>query len=370
MSRIAWVVVVLALALALVMAVMRPHGDEGGAPEPTAVEAITGGVVPIFLFELSPGLADQPLPIPDDNPMSAEKILLGEWLFFDVRLSETKQMSCETCHVPEQGWADGRARSPKHDGSLNVRHTPSLYGAGFFPELYWDGRAQGLEAQVRAAWEGQMGARPARIAAELGQMSGYRGAFQEAFGGPPTADRIVNALATFVRTIHAGDTPWDRHPKDEAALDETEVGRGFRVFSKVAQCTLCHRPPVFTDTQFHNVGIGMAGETPHAGRAAYLAATAARVGAPAGADANAAFGAFKTPSLRGVTRHPPYFHDGRAETLEAAVDLILAGGVSNPALDEKLVARRLTPEQRASLLAFLAALAPDASVYLRPVLPY
>ena len=226
MLRIAWVVVVLALALALVMAVMRPHEDEGGAPEPTAAEVITGGVVPIFLFELPPGLADQPLPIPDDNPMLAEKILLGEWLFFDVRLSETKRMSCETCHVSEQGWADGLTRSPKHDGSLNVRHTPSLYGAGFFSELYWDGRAQGLEVQVRAVWEGQMGARPARIAAELGQMSGYRGAFQEAFGGPPTADRIVDALTTFIRTIHAGDTPWDRHPKDEAALDETEVGRG------------------------------------------------------------------------------------------------------------------------------------------------
>lgn len=125
MSRIAWVVVVLALALVLVMAVMRPHADEGGAPEPTAVEAITGGVVPIFLFELPPGLADQPLPIPADNPMSAEKIRLGEWLFFDVRLSGTKPMSCDTGHVPEQGWADGLTRSPKHDGSLNVRHTPS-----------------------------------------------------------------------------------------------------------------------------------------------------------------------------------------------------------------------------------------------------
>ena len=221
MSRTAWVVVVLALSLALVMAVMRPDPkDERFAPAETA-EAITGGVVPTFRFALPAGLTDQPLPIPDDNPVSAEKISLGEWLFFDIRLSGTKQMSCETCYVPELGWADGRALSPKHDGTLNVRHTPSLYGAGFFPELYWDGRAQGLEAQVRAAWEGQMGAGPDRIAADLRQLSGYRDAFQEVFGGPPTADRVVDALATFVRTIHAGDTPWDRHPKGAAALDET-----------------------------------------------------------------------------------------------------------------------------------------------------
>ena len=66
-----------------------------------------------------------------------------------------------------------------------------------------------------------MGAGPDRIAADLRQLSGYRDAFQEVFGGPPTADRVVDALATFVRTIHAGDTPWDRHPKGAAALDET-----------------------------------------------------------------------------------------------------------------------------------------------------
>ena len=58
-------------------------------------------MLPTFRFALPAGLTDQPLPIPDDNPASAEKISLGEWLFFDVRLSGTKQMSCETCHVPE-----------------------------------------------------------------------------------------------------------------------------------------------------------------------------------------------------------------------------------------------------------------------------
>ena len=141
------------------------------------------------------------------------------------------------------------------------------------------------------------------------------------------------------------------------------------MFSEVAECTLCHLPPVFTDTLFHNVGIGMEGETLDEGRAAYLSATGGRAGTPPSADSDAAFGAFKTPSLRGVAQHPPYFHDGWADTLEAAVDLMLAGGVPNPALDEKLVARPLTAEQRASLLAFLEALSPDRRAYPRPVLP-
>ena len=367
MTRIAWVVVVVALSLAVVLSVMR--SDEEATSAPVAVEEIVGGLLPAFAFVLPAGLTDQPMSVPDGNPISAERIGLGELLFFDARLSGTKQMSCETCHVPELGWADGLPVSPKHDGSLNVRHTPSLFGAGFFPELYWDGRAQGLEAQVLAAWEGQMGADPDRIAAELAEVAGYRELFEQAFDGLPTAERIVDALATFVRTIHAGDTAWDRQPKDAALLGTSEVGRGFTVFSEVAQCTLCHLPPVYSDYQFHNVGIGMDAAMPDEGRAAFLTAQAERTGTPVPDGAEAAFGAFKTPSMRGVARHPPYFHDGRVATLAEAVDLMLAGGVPNDALDEKLTARQLTPEQREALLRFLESLSPDASVYPRPTLP-
>jgi len=101
-------------------------------------------------FALPRGLQDQPMDVPADNPIVAGKINLGEQLFFDKRLSKTKQMSCETCHVPEKGWTDGLALSPKFDGSMNTRHSPTLYGVAFYPDLYWDGRAKGLEAQILA----------------------------------------------------------------------------------------------------------------------------------------------------------------------------------------------------------------------------
>ncbi|HAK53864.1 MAG: cytochrome c peroxidase [Vicinamibacterales bacterium] len=369
MSRIVWGLVLLGLTFALFEAARRPSAPP--PLEPTA-EAIEGALTPApeaFTFTLPAGLTDQPLVVPAANPLSAEKVALGELLFFDARLSATKQMSCETCHLPERGWADGLAQSPKFDDSLNARHTPSLYGAGFLRELYWDGRAQGLEAQILAAWEGQMGADPGRIAQELDQVAGYRDAFSEAFDAPPTPAGIVDALASFVRTIHAGDTTWDRLPKDAASLDSNAVGRGSVVFSEVAQCTLCHLPPVYSDTLFHNVGIGMDADVPDQGRAAYLRAAAGDDPTPGAEVPAASVGAFKTPTLRGVADHPPYFHDGHAETLAEAVDLMLAGGTANDALDEKLVPRQLTPEQRLDLLAFLEALSPDAATYPRPVLP-
>jgi cytochrome c peroxidase len=315
------------------------------------------------------GLQSMPIPVPPDNPMTAGRIALGKQLFFDPRLSRTKKMSCETCHVPEKGWTDGLALSPRFDGSMNTRHTPTLYGVAYYPDLYWDGRAKGLEAQILAAWRSQMGADPDAIGKELEGIAAYAKAFQAEFGGPPTGDRIVKALSAFVRTIHAGDTPWDSTPQGEAALKTTAVGRGFIVFSEVAKCTLCHLPPLLSDTLFHNVGIGFDKPNPDLGRGKNLSDTAAKANQPPPADAEKLTGAFKTPSLRGVALSGPYFHDGSRKTLEEAVDLMLNGGIKNPHLDEKLQKWPVTAAQRKELLGFLRALTPKNTRFERPKLP-
>ena len=318
-------------------------------------------------FALPRGLQDQPMDVPADNPIVAGKINLGEQLFFDKRLSKTKQMSCETCHVPEKGWTDGLALSPKFDGSMNTRHSPTLYGVAFYPDLYWDGRAKGLEAQILAAWKGQMGADPDQIAKDLEAIPGYKTAFERELGGPPTSDRVLKALATFLRTIHAGDTPWDRlAPKTR---DASEAGKGFKVFSEVASCTNCHLPPVGSDTLFHNVGIGYDKEKPDPGRGAILQAAAQKAGRPLTVEEEKQMGAFKTPTLRGIALSGPYFHDGRAKTLDEAVDLMLKGGIKNDKLDEKLQPKTLTAEQRKQLFVFLNSMTPEAKPYPRPQLP-
>jgi cytochrome c peroxidase len=313
------------------------------------------------------GLQDQEIATPADNPLTPGKIKLGEMLFFDKRLSKTKAMSCETCHVPEKGWTDQLPFSPKFDGSMNVRHTPSMYEVAYYPDLYWDGRAKGLEANVLAAWKGQLGGDPDAVSKELEAIPAYKAAFEAELGGPPTGDRIAKALASFVRTIHAGDTPWDR--MDAKAREKSEAGRGFEVFTKVAQCSLCHLPPVFSDGLFHNVGIGTDKEKPDLGRGKILADAAAKNNQPAPPEAETMTSAFKTPTLRGLTLTFPYFHDGRASTLEDAVDTMLKGGLANPHRDEKLKAQNLTAKQRAELLAFLKSLTPANKPYPRPTLP-
>lgn len=307
------------------------------------------------------GLQDNPIEVPADNPVTAGKVALGQQLFFDKRLSKTKAMSCETCHVPEKGWTDGLKLSPKFDGSANVRHSPTLYGVAYYPDLYWDGRAKGLEAQILAAWKGQMGADPDLVAKDVEAIPAYKAAFEKELGGPPTGDRIVKALASFVRTIHAGDTPYDRNPGRYQA--------GFKVLSEVASCTLCHLPPVYSDTLFHNVGVGASAEKPDPGRGKIVADAAAKASRPATPEELKLQGAFKTPTLRGLALTAPYFHDGGVATLEAAVDYMLAGGTANANMDEKLKPKTLTAQQKKDLLAFLRALTPESKPYPRPQLP-
>lgn len=305
------------------------------------------------------GLTAMAIPVPPNNPITAARIALGKQLFFDTRLSRTKKMNCESCHVPEKGWTDGLALSPRFDGSLNTRHSPTLYGVAYFPDLYWDGRSKGLETQILAAWKAQMGGDPEAIATELNAIPAYKAAFEKEFGGPATGPRIIDALATFVRTIHAGDTEWDRMKQDPASLKQTAVGRGFIVFSEVAHCTNCHLPPLFSDTLFHNVGVGYDKETPDPGRGKVMSEDPKMMGA------------FKTPSLRGVALSGPYLHDGHTKTLEEAVDFMLKGGIKNPNLDEKLQVWQVTPQQRQDLLSFLRSLTPaDAKKrYPRPSIP-
>jgi cytochrome c peroxidase len=308
-----------------------------------------------------------PIATPADNALTPGRIRLGEQLFFDKRLSKTKAMSCETCHVPEKGWTDGLPFSKKFDGSLNRRHTPTLFGVGFYPELYWDGRAQGLEQLVPDVMKTQMGGDADEVAKELEQVPAYKAAFEAELGGPPTGERLAKALASFVRTIHAGDTPFDNLPEGS---EDSEIAQGFKVFSEVTHCTLCHLPPLFSDTLFHNMGAGMDRRRPDRGRGEILSkAVPAEATSEVRESVRKLTGAFKTASLRGLPLTAPYFHDGRAKTLDEAAGLMLKGGIPNPYRDEKLQAWPVTPRQQEQLLAFLRSLTPESKPYPRPEIP-
>jgi cytochrome c peroxidase len=292
------------------------------------------------------------------DPWTRAKADLGAQLFFDPRLSPGAKMACVTCHPPEKAWADGQKVSAKFDGSLNTRNTPTMLNVGYLDRLYWDGRAPTLEKNVVAAWKNQMGGKPEEVAAALAAVPAYAKAFQDAFGAPPSEDTIGRALAAFLRDLRTADSAFDRAQAGDASAMTADQRAGWALFTGKAGCAGCHPAPLFSDTGLHNVGVGMDAEKPDPGAGGEKAANDPKL-----------LGAFKTPTLRNVTRTAPYFHDGSVADLKAAVTWMAGPGHASPTLDPAMVDRKLTPAEIDQVVAFLGALESDAAGFKAPTLP-
>lgn len=329
----------------------------------SAAASATAAAAPLPAMPIPIPLPSTPKPLPElktaaDEALTPEKVALGKQLFFDKRLSKDGTASCETCHVPEKGWADGEALSTKVGGAKNTRHTPTLWNVGYYDHFYWDGRAETLTKNVIAAWKGQLGADTAAVAAALAKIPGYLVQFKTIYSSDPTEENIGKSIAAFIRTIRSGDSPWDKFEAGDKAAVSEDAKKGFELFRNKAGCAACHAPPLYTDNAFHNVGVGFGKDVkePDQGRG--------KISKEKKED-----GAFKTPTLRSVATHAPFFHDGHAATLEEAVDYMLSGGNKNDNLDPKMKPVKLSKAERDQLLAFVKALEAPFMTFARPKLP-
>jgi len=317
---------------------------------------VTGGFTPDIQPLPQQLTTYEPMTIPADNPLTPEKAALGRQLFFDERLSVDGTRSCYSCHVCEHGLTDGLPKAIGAGNKQLPRSSPTLWNIGYHKEFYWDGRSPSLEKQALAAWTGaNMGAKADEIVAKLNGLQGYKAQFQKIFQSDATPDNVVKAIASYERTIISGNTAWDRWKAgDQSALSESAV-RGWNIFQAI-KCNNCHDGALFTDLQYHNVGIGMDQKEPDVGRFKVT-------------NKPEDTGAFETPTLRDIARTAPYFHDGSAKTLEEAVDTMLAGGKPNDHLDKKnLQPHKLDATMREDLLNFLKSLSVDCKL-TKPALP-
>lgn len=292
-------------------------------------------------------------PLPETLQVDADEVALGEALFYDPRLSASGQESCATCHDPAHGFA-GDAQRPAADGKPNLRRAPALVNLAWVRALAWDGRYASIADELPAHVKGQLGRAGEALVAALAGNAGYRAHFARiGDGAAPSAALAIRALAAYVLTRYAGDSPWDRAERDQTATAEEKAG--YAVFSGKAQCSVCHTPPLYSDDGFHALGlIHLADE----GR---------------GRVDPTKPGAFRTPTLRGAASRPGFFHDGSAATLDAAIDWHLAGGVGQGAdrsiIDPALQPVTLTAEERQQLGVFVRALTAIAPTPAPPVLP-
>ncbi len=286
------------------------------------------------------------------DPPTRERIRLGRWLFYDVRLSADGTIACASCHRAEYGFSEPTPHSTGVQGRKGTRKSPSILNQAWAsaPHFFWDGRAASLEEQALGpiANPVEMGSTHEEMIASLTRIRSYARYFNEAFGTPEiTEERVAKAIADYERSCMTGNSAWDRW---KATGDDAEVSadvvRGDALFFGKAACNRCHVGPNLTDSAFHNVGIGW----DEAGKRFSDEGRFAVTG-------NAAdHGAFKTPALRDVALHPPYMHDGSLPALRDVVLHYSRGGTANPALDPKMEPLALSDEDVNALVSFLEAL--------------
>lgn len=307
-----------------------------------------------------PSLAEWILPkspeSPADNPATLAKIKLGQKLFFDRRLSAQQTMACASCHKPEYGWSDGRAKASGFGGKLLPRATPTIINAGYNPVQNWDGRIETLEQQALEPIldPDEMHMSIPALLARIENIKEYRVHFQHAF--PATgisAAAVAKAIASFERTIISRNSPFDRWIAGDSNALTAEQIAGFAVFMdpEKADCMACHSPPNFTDSSFHNIGLASYLQpNPDLGRFKKLPLQAMK-------------GAFKTPTLRNVSQTAPYFHDGSAQSLRDVIDHYVRGGISNPHITPEMKPLNLTPDEINALESFLLSLTGRVDFY-------
>ena len=270
------------------------------------------------------------MPVPEANPLTAEKVALGRRLFFDTRLSHNGTLACASCHNPTLGFADGRRRPRGIGGAEGARHAPAILNRGYGRSFFWDGRAASLEAQVLEPI-----LNPRELGLELEEL--------ERRTGMPVAD-VTAALASYVRTIRSGDSPYDRYSAGDASALSALEKKGLSVFRGKGRCITCHVSPSLTDERFHNTGVAWRnGRFADEGRFAVTGRVEDR-------------GAFKTPTLREIARTAPYMHDGSLATLDEVVAFYSDGGRANPLLDQDIRRRDFSTDERRALVAFLKTL--------------
>jgi cytochrome c peroxidase len=293
------------------------------------------------------------------------RVRLGRWLFYDTRLSADNSLSCASCHRPEFAFSQKTPVSTGINGVNGTRKSPSLVNLAartVLPDrpddteqtFFWDGRVSSLEHQVLApiANRSEMGLDHQSMVDRLSALKGYRPYFNEAFGSDEiTQERVASALSDYVRTRMSGNSPYDRWSyAGEANAISEQAKRGSELFFFTARCATCHAGFNFSDGRFHNLGLGWDAVTQKfkdEGRFAVSHVERDR-------------GAFKTPGLREVSKHPPYMHDGSLATLRDVVEFYANATVQSRTIPNRSVRligpNRLTDADIDALVAFLETL--------------
>lgn len=308
---------------------------------------------------------------------SAANVELGRYLFNDVRLSKLGNRSCALCHSPYHGWSNTFSKTPDIHGNLSALNTPSLLNTVDFTS-YMQGSqdltdlAETIKRPLLSTSPEEMGMQEQLLLVRLQSASSvYAPLFINAFGNAEvTLEKVLSALAEYVKTIRSTDTPYHRYLAQGDINQLTPAQQqGLTLFkSERLNCSVCHSGPLLNrradeyETNFANTGLyGIASE----GQYIYPPAAPGLQSVTGKLEDN---GKFRIPSLINVTTTGPWGHDGSFSSLGAVIDSYARGGrltVSGPnkgdgnshrQKDTLITGFSLTKTEKLQLLSFLDAL--------------
>ena len=285
---------------------------------------------------------------PEDNPSSTAKVEIGRLLFFDPVLSENNDIACATCHQPDLGFSDGKAKAVSPGGTELTRNTPALWNVAYAQNLFWDGRLHSLEAQAEMplTHPDEMGVTSTdALITELAAIPEYADMFSNAFDEGVTLENMERALAAFQRSLISNDSPFDQYAAGNFEALTAQQRRGLALFrSGATRCFECHTAPTFANDTFRIIGV----DSDDPGRA--------------GVSEDGQPGAFKVPTLRNIALTAPYMHDGSMATLAEVIDFYADGGGGVDNQDIFVNGFDLNEQERADLIAFLHALTDESGL--------
>ena len=275
---------------------------------------------------------------------------MGKKLFFDPRLSKSGFISCNSCHNLSMGGTDNLKTSIGHNWQQGPINAPTVLNSSMNVAQFWDGRAADLKEQAGGpiANPGEMAFTHTLALEVLESIPAYVREFTRVFGPDCiNIDQVTEAIAEFEKTLVTPNSRFDQWLLgDKNAITSDELA-GYQVF-KNSGCVACHMGPAVGGTSFQKMGVVAPYETNN---------TAQGLAGVTGKDADRF--KFKVPTLRNVEMTYPYFHDGEADTLAEAVDIMgrLQLGREFENTDIELV------------VSFLKTLTGDQPSFVLPILP-
>lgn len=289
-------------------------------------------------------------PIVPPQQVNLGMVELGKKLYFDPRLSKSGFISCNSCHNLSMGGTDNIPTSIGDRWQQGPINAPTVLNSSLNVAQFWDGRAADLKAQAGGpiANPGEMAFTHTLALGVLESIPAYQREFKQVFGKDKIdIDQVTAAIAEFEKTLVTPNSRFDQWllgKKDALSSDELA---GYKLF-KESGCVGCHNGPAVGGNSFQKMGVvaPYKASSPAEGRVAVTGKDADRFN-------------FKVPTLRNVEMTYPYFHDGAANTLTEAVDI----------MGRLQLGKKFTPDENAKIVSFLKTLTGDQPSFTLPILP-